>query len=116
MDREDVVAATVEVLYGDMFDGPSDVVVIPCSTVPSVTWFVADRLRLFDIPQPPRPMKLGEVHYEPLTSASQLAVVAASPHRLGSPAQPMRTAPARSVGRLANTALPTTGQSSSRAL
>lgn len=67
----------VELIKGDMFDGPSDLVVIPCSTIPTVTWFVEDRLRSFGIPEPLREMEPGQIEFAELGRASNIAQVAA---------------------------------------
>jgi len=67
----------IELIKGNMFDGPTDLVVIPCSTVPTITWFVAEHLRSFDIPSPARRMKLGEVVFTELRRANNIAQVAA---------------------------------------
>jgi hypothetical protein len=56
-----------------MFDGPSDMVVIPCSTVPTITAFVQKRLQAFRIAQPSGAMALGDVQFQPLAGAEQLA-------------------------------------------
>lgn len=63
----------VEIKLGDMFDGPSDLVVVPCSTVPTITPFVEKRLAAFRIPRPVGRMRLGEVRFEPLVGAEQVA-------------------------------------------
>jgi hypothetical protein len=71
------MGAQIELIKGNMFDGPTDLVVIPCSTVPTITWFVADHLRSFNIPSPPKRMGLGEVAFTELRRASNIAQVAA---------------------------------------
>ena len=71
------MGAQIEIVKGNMFDGPSDLVVIPCSTVPTITWFVADYLRSFDIPEPQNKMKPGDVLFADLGRASNIAQVAA---------------------------------------
>jgi hypothetical protein len=71
------MAATVRILKGDMFEGPSDLIVLPCSTIPTVTPFVRDRLEEFDIPTPQGRMDLGEVRFVELQDAQQLAGLAA---------------------------------------
>ncbi len=60
-----------------MFEGPSDLIVVPCSTVPTVSYFVADRLRAFGLPIPTKRMAPGEVVFRRLESAGQVAPVAA---------------------------------------
>jgi hypothetical protein len=67
----------IEIVHDDMFNGPSDLVVLPCSTIPTVASFVAERLKRFSIPFPRQAMRLGEVRFEQLTAATQLAPVAA---------------------------------------
>lgn len=63
----------VQLRLGDIFDGPSDLLVVPCSTVPTVAGFVAERLRTFRLPSPTRPYHLGEVEIVPLTGAENVA-------------------------------------------
>jgi hypothetical protein len=60
-----------------MFEGPSDLIVVPCSTVPTVSYFVADRLGAFNLPIPTKSMAPGEVVFHRLESAGQVAPVAA---------------------------------------
>ena len=67
----------IELIKGNMFDGPTDLVVIPCSTVPTITWFVAEHLRSFNIPSPARRMELGEIVFTELRRANNIAQVAA---------------------------------------
>lgn len=69
--------AQIELIKGNMFDGPTDLVVIPCSTVPTITWFVAEYLRSFNIPSPPKGMELGEVVFTELRRANNIAQVVA---------------------------------------
>lgn len=69
--------AQIEVIKGDIFEGPSDLVVIPCSNVPTITWFVAEKLHSFGIPEPRGKMKLGDVVFVDLGRASNIAQVAA---------------------------------------
>jgi hypothetical protein len=56
-----------------MFEGPSDLVVLPCSIIPTVTPFVTERLRRFSIGQPTEPMTLGGVYFVRLTDAEHVA-------------------------------------------
>jgi len=69
--------AQIELVRGDMFDGPSDLIVIPCSTAPSITWFVMEHLRSFGIPGPQVKMEPGDVIFIDLRRASNIAQVAA---------------------------------------
>src|SRR6266516_6667289 len=52
---------TVELKHGDIFDGPSDLIVLPCSTGGTITGFVRERLVHHNIPYPKPGMKLGDV-------------------------------------------------------
>jgi len=52
---------SVKLRLGDMFDGPSDLIVLPCSTSGTITGFVARRLIEYSIPHPKAGMTLGEV-------------------------------------------------------
>jgi hypothetical protein len=74
---ESCMGAQIELVKGNMFDGPSDLVVIPCSTVPTITWFVADHLRSFGIPEPKDKMKPGDVLFTDLRRANNIAQFAA---------------------------------------
>jgi hypothetical protein len=65
--------AIVELRLGDLFDGPADAIVLPCSTAGTITRFVADRLLEYSIPRPRRGMQLGEIDISPLTGAENLA-------------------------------------------
>ncbi len=67
----------IELVNGNMFHGPADLVVIPMSTKPAMTPFVQEHLRNFDIPAPRTPMSAGEVRFEQLEQASQVAQCAA---------------------------------------
>lgn len=60
-----------------MFEGPSDLVVLPCSVIPTVARFVEERLDRFRMPKPSEPMQLGEVRFLELGPASQVAPFAA---------------------------------------
>ena len=70
------MAGLVQLIKGDLFDGPSDLVVLPCSTAGTFTSLVAQKLRLFSIPAP-RSMALGEVEIHPLQDAAHVAQFAA---------------------------------------
>jgi hypothetical protein len=71
------MAGTVQLIHGDLFDGPADLVVLPCSTTGSYTPFVAERLRAFAIPAPRAGRELGDVDYEQLAVAAHVAQYAA---------------------------------------
>jgi hypothetical protein len=75
---------TVKIRRGDMFDGPADLVVLPCSTDGTITGFVARRLVQHSIPHPKMDMALGEVEIMPFDGAEDIAqfvAFAASVHR-----------------------------------
>jgi hypothetical protein len=71
------MAGTVQLIEGDLFDGPADLVVLPCSTLGTYTPFVAERLRAFAIPEPQRDRQLGDVEYARLGAAAHVAQYAA---------------------------------------
>jgi hypothetical protein len=66
----------VNLVCGDLFDGPADLVVLPCSTAGTFTPKVAARLAQFSIP-PPQAMPLGDIRLIALDDASQVAQFAA---------------------------------------
>ena len=65
--------STVELKLGDMFDGPCDLIVIPCSTVGTITPFVQEKLVHYRIPRPKRGMRLGEVEILPFEGGENIA-------------------------------------------
>lgn len=67
------MTATVKLRLGDMFDGPSDLIVLPCSTSGTVTGFVARRLEHHSIPHPREGMSLGHVDVHPFEGGEHLA-------------------------------------------
>jgi hypothetical protein len=67
------VSARVKLRLGNLFDGPSDLIVLPCSTAGTVTGFVARSLAYYNIPHPRRGMKLGEVEFMPFEGAENIA-------------------------------------------
>jgi hypothetical protein len=68
--------AAVQLVCGDLFDGPADLVVLPCSTAGTVTQLVGDKLARFSLPEP-MPIPLGEVRVLPLEDATHVAQFAA---------------------------------------
>jgi hypothetical protein len=56
-----------------MFDGPSDLMVVPCATGGAVTGFVGERMRRFALPEVPAPLALGELRLLPLAGADHVA-------------------------------------------
>jgi hypothetical protein len=65
--------ATVKLRLGNLFDGPTDLVVLPCSTAGTVTDFVARSLSQYRLPAPPKSMQLGEVHIAPFVGGDNIA-------------------------------------------
>ena len=64
---------TVKLRLGDMFDGPADLIVLPCSTSGTITGFVARRLVQLSIPHPKYGMALGEVEILPFEGGEEIA-------------------------------------------
>jgi len=64
---------TVQIRHGDMFDGPSDLIVLPCSTGGTVTAFVQAKLLRFRIPKPNSHLKLGDVQLLPFEGGESIA-------------------------------------------
>jgi TIR domain len=65
--------STVELRFGDMFDGPSDLIVLPCSTAGNITDFVREKLIHHQIPYPRPGMKLGDVQVLPFEGGENIA-------------------------------------------
>jgi hypothetical protein len=65
--------AIVQLKFGDMFEGPSDLIVLPCSTGGSITEFVRTRLEHHRIPYPKIGMKLGDVSVMPFQGGENIA-------------------------------------------
>ena len=65
--------ATVRLRLGDLFDGPADLVALPCSTVGTITGFVARSLVHYSIPHPRVGMALGDVEILPFDGADNIA-------------------------------------------
>jgi hypothetical protein len=64
---------TVKLRLGDMFDGPADLIVLPCSTSGAITPFVARRLVQHSILRPKSGMALGEVEILPFEGGEDIA-------------------------------------------
>ena len=69
--------AYVKLKFGNIFDEPTDLIVLPCSTVGSVTKFVANHLREYNIPRPRAGTYLGDVDIQPFSGAENVAQFAA---------------------------------------
>lgn len=71
----------VQLKFGDMFDGPCDLIVLPCSTSGTITSFVRRQLKHHRIPYPAAGMKLGDLSIAPFEGGeniSQFVAYAAS--------------------------------------
>ncbi|WP_211468298.1 toll/interleukin-1 receptor domain-containing protein [Collimonas silvisoli] len=67
------MAASVKIRLGNLFDGPSDMIVLPCATVGAVTGFVARSLDHYSLPHPKPGMKLGQVEIMPFEGGENIA-------------------------------------------
>lgn len=67
------MARGVEIRLGDMFNGPCDLIVLPCSSAGTVTSFVLARLMTHSIPEPKRRSELGDVEIVPFDGAENVA-------------------------------------------
>jgi hypothetical protein len=67
------MTATVKLRLGDLFDGPADLIVLPCSTWGTVTGFVARSLAHHSIPHPREGMRLGGVEIIPFEGGEDIA-------------------------------------------
>ncbi|HEX8733845.1 MAG TPA: toll/interleukin-1 receptor domain-containing protein [Pyrinomonadaceae bacterium] len=65
--------AIVQLKLGDMFDGPSDLIVLPCSISGTITEFVRKSLIHHRIPYPESGMKLGDVSVMPFQGGENIA-------------------------------------------
>lgn len=65
--------ALIKVQLGDLFDQPSDLIVLPCSTAGTITRFVAKRLIEYQIPEPKLGMQLGDVDIQPFHGVENVA-------------------------------------------
>jgi hypothetical protein len=63
---------SVVLRFGNLFDGPSDLVILPCSTYGTITPSVAVYLIHFEIPTPRERMRLGEVDIVPFAGAEHV--------------------------------------------
>ncbi len=64
---------TVKLRLGDLFDGPADLITLPCSTSGTITGFVARSLVHYSIPHPRTGMQLGGVEIMPFEGADDIA-------------------------------------------
>ena len=67
------MASNVKLRLGNLFDGPADLIVLPCSTAGTITGFVARSLVNYRIPHPRVGMKLGTVEFMPFEGAENVA-------------------------------------------
>jgi hypothetical protein len=67
------MSPSVRIKLGNLFDGASDLIVLPCSTSGSITGFVARSLNRYDIPHPAAGMKIGQVEIFPFEGGENIA-------------------------------------------
>jgi hypothetical protein len=94
------VEPSVKLRHGDLFRGPADLIVLPCSTTGTITGYVARSLAQHSIPHPQENMKLGGVEILPFKGAediSQFVAFAASVDAMSSNAKAIE-AIGRAVG------------------
>ncbi|MEW5929747.1 MAG: TIR domain-containing protein [Gemmatimonadota bacterium] len=65
--------SNVQLRLGDMFDGPSDLIVLPCSTGGTITSFVRQKLLHHNIPAPKAGMRLGDIEVMPFEGGENIA-------------------------------------------
>jgi len=78
------MAPLIKLRLGNLFDGPSDLIVLPCSTNGTITRFVADTLHNYSIPYPNRSYKLGDVDIRPFEGGENIAQYVAFAASVGS--------------------------------
>ncbi len=62
----------VQIKLGDLFEGSSDLIVLPCSTSGGVTLYVSRKLNNYSLPYPPR-NELGSVEIIPFIGGENIA-------------------------------------------
>ncbi len=65
--------AQVRIRLGNLFDGPTDLVVLPCSTGGTITEFVTHSLRSYSLPPPPRHLPFGKIDVRPFSGGQNIA-------------------------------------------
>jgi hypothetical protein len=64
----------IQLRMGDMFDGPSDMIVLPCSTAGTVTPFVQEKLRFYNISSRPNfNTELGSLSVYPFSGGENIS-------------------------------------------
>jgi len=86
--KESSMSVRVRLRQGDLFDELSDLIVLPCSTAPTISRFVEERLEDFRLKPPRTPMKLGDVRIRVFREAQHVAhyvafAAAVGPARVG---------------------------------
>ncbi|MBK5957107.1 hypothetical protein CCR97_02605 [Rhodoplanes elegans] len=64
---------TIQLRQGDMFAQPTDLVIIPCSTDPTIMPGTAERLKALDIAPPSGAMSLGDVRFSLFRGGTSIA-------------------------------------------
>jgi hypothetical protein len=89
----------LKLLQGDLFDGPSDLIVIPCTTAGALTRHAEGLLAHYRIPRPPALLSLGDVVTLPFDGAENIAQYVAYAATAGAATPPANIeAIARRVG------------------
>jgi hypothetical protein len=65
--------AQVRIRLGNLFDGPTDLVVLPCSTSGTITPLVAHSLASYKLPAPPNRLELGDIDVVPFPTGQNIA-------------------------------------------
>jgi hypothetical protein len=63
------MGSKVKIRFGNIFDDQSDLIILPCSTGGTITNFVSDYLRKYNIPKPQPGMRLGHLSIQPFNGA-----------------------------------------------
>ena len=64
---------SIQLEVGDIFNGPSDLIVLPCSSGGGITGFVRNRLEEFNIQYPSGKIEFGHIHVFPFSGAENIA-------------------------------------------
>jgi SEFIR domain-containing protein len=67
------MSASIKLRLGNLFDGPTDLIVLPCSTGGTVSDFVARSLKYYRLPQQPASLKLGDIYVVPFEGGRDIA-------------------------------------------
>lgn len=68
-----ISSAQVKLRLGNLFDGPTDLIVLPCSTGGTISSFVANSLNSYNLPLPPKQLKLGTISVREFPGGENIA-------------------------------------------